>query len=1137
MKKHPRLRRFAVSILVLALVLGAVVVIKNFVLGQVRKRIESTFHYSRLRLTVIPPAIVLEDVRSTSASPFFSAEKVSLRISPLSLFKRDRPLMIIIDRPVIRIYENTAGKSGEKLDLRLPFSLENGYVRDGQIFYWSPSLSVRAAGFKAAFRQSKGKFILQASAPETTVLSASLNRPITGRVQMLVEGRGNDLSLHRLTFDGPDVLLKVRGLLTRAPSLRYDLRVGLRAPAERLTEFLKLPFHWAGPLQGEGTIENQTGSFSFQGSVFCPKLVLNGVELGVVEGPLSLHPGVRGSLNLKIMNRLQPPEFVDLDFRPGLVEGRARAFHADSIIRDFKIPWPVRSPVNGNFIVAGGRVRVRAAFNGDPAAAAESGRYPFRGPVDLTWTGRERLLEFNSPKLESSFGSLDVDGRMVIGRDISIRIKAAIEDVRGGRDFTALVLDRPLLFPEIRGRGTAEIKILGDFRRPQVKALFALAPGGFDKFDVAAVDGLTEIAGGEVTGIFSVLDPAMRGEIRLHVRAGVVDVKARLDDGLVEPILRSLDLSLPLQGRASGDMAIMIAGKSVSLKGRLRSEALKAAGLALRNVDTSLEWSSASNELVWTGLQTGLFGGSIEGSGRVNLLDWGYEADIKAAGIDLASFSSGLEGRADFSLAGRGSLSREAPQGPFKIQALRYGKMGPAQASGTVTLSYADEKLTAKLEGRLDPGGSDFSASFSYPEADRYYLLSAKGRLLNPDLFLPWKGVRGEAGFLLEVRGGKAGAQVNGAVDVKGALLPIPGFPHALTDFAGLVFLKNNTASLRSVQGKMAGGEVQGSGEIKFGPGGIESVDIAADGKGMALALLEGMRTLADGSLRLEGTGDRLALSGDFLVKQISWRREFTDRFIFSTSSYREPKQKRTAFDGMALDIRVRAVDNVVVENSLGRIQGRFDLTLTGTVEAPIVLGDIEALRGDVFFQDRKFRVVRARLSFFNPASVEPYLDFRGETFLKDYRVTFSLSGPLDRLRPEFASSPPLPPEDVLALLALGESFKRTYSYDASTQMGTGSLLSFQLAEEAKRRAEKLFALDSFRIDPFVLGASTEMTARLTVGKRISRNIILLYSTNLTSQREDLVRLEWEYSDGFALVVMRDERGRVSLDAKIRKRF
>ena len=143
----------------------------------------------------------------------------------------------------------------------------------------------------------------------------------------------------------------------------------------------------------------------------------------------------------------------------------------------------------------------------------------------------------------------------------------------------------------------------------------------------------------------------------------------------------------------------------------------------------------------------------------------------------------------------------------------------------------------------------------------------------------------------------------------------------------------------------------------------------------------------------------------------------------------------------------------------------------------------------------------------------------------------------MDRLQPEFASSPPLPPEDVLALLALGESFKRTYAYEATAQMGTGSLLSLQLMEQAKKRAEKLFSLDSLRIDPFVLGASTEMTARLTVGKKISRNIILLYSTNLTSQREDLVRLEWDFSQSFALVAVRDERGRLSLDVKVRKRF
>jgi translocation and assembly module TamB len=206
-------------------------------------------------------------------------------------------------------------------------------------------------------------------------------------------------------------------------------------------------------------------------------------------------------------------------------------------------------------------------------------------------------------------------------------------------------------------------------------------------------------------------------------------------------------------------------------------------------------------------------------------------------------------------------------------------------------------------------------------------------------------------------------------------------------------------------------------------------------------------------------------------------------------------------------------------------------------MNAPIVMGDIEALGGDVYFQDRKFKILKGQLSFFNPAAAEPYLDFRGETYLKDYRVTFSLNGLVNRLRPEFSSSPPLPPEDVLALLALGEAFKRTYSYDTSTQLSTASLLSFELAEQAKKRAVGLFSLDRFRIDPFIMGSSSEMTARLTVGKRLSKNLFIHYSTNLTSQREEIVRMEWDLSSDFSVVGIRNEFGRISFDIKYRKRF
>jgi translocation and assembly module TamB len=233
----------------------------------------------------------------------------------------------------------------------------------------------------------------------------------------------------------------------------------------------------------------------------------------------------------------------------------------------------------------------------------------------------------------------------------------------------------------------------------------------------------------------------------------------------------------------------------------------------------------------------------------------------------------------------------------------------------------------------------------------------------------------------------------------------------------------------------------------------------------------------------------------------------------------------------------LRADDDAWMENTLGNIRGKFDLMVTGNILSPIVMGDIESLEGEVYFQDREFRILNGKVSFINPARIEPYITFTGETYVKDYRVTFSLGGLMESLNPEFSSSPPLPPEDVLALLALGEAFKRTYQYDRSTQLSTGSLLSFQLSEQATKSAEDLFSIDRFRIDPYTIGASSSVTARLTVGKKISRNVFMLYSTNLTAQREDIVRIEWELTNDISIVGTRDEEGRVSLDVKIHKRF
>jgi len=1119
------------------LLLSTGLLLKNFLLHQVKIRIEASLHYAKLRLSVIPPAIILEDVRTVSVSPFFSARKVVIQVPYLFLLNRNKPLRVFIDQPVLRVYEGSrpAKKAKFKLGFPLAFSIENGVIRNGEFYFWGKKIGYAAKGIKAFFRQKKDAFMIRAECEDNSLLLESLNFPLTGTGRIILDGKENDLRLRQMVLRGPDFKIKAEGMLSNADDPRFEFQAELRAPASLITDIFDLPFRWEGTMEGRGRLTGTSGRAFFNTDFFCESLILNSVSLGEVDGRVAVGGEGRGHVELAMRKKPYPAEFMDIAFGGGKVEGTARGVHLDPILSYVRVPWPVRSAVWGNFSLAKKILSVRAEFKEDLLVPTLD-KFPFRGPVDFSWDGKKEIT-FSSRKLESSFGVLDVEGALGIGRDVRVAIRGDVSDVRQGREFASLILRSNLKFPEIRGQGRSEIKILGDYRAPQVKIDFFATPGGFAKFDAAAVGGLVEITRGEVTGVFKVDDPEMKGEIRLLSKSGWTDVQIYAAEGSLEKILPGLDLRLPLRGRAAGDFEIAAGGLGLRVKGDFSSPALDLARQSFKNIKGRLEWTVGNQRLSFPALEADFYGGHVKGSAVVGLKSREFDVNLEAAKMSLSSLFPKVEGLLSFDLRGKGSLGRDSATGKFRLMNLRAAGIGPAEAAGDLELNYLDGKLNIKLAGELDPGRNIFSMTFSYPQPDDSYLVNLKGSLNNLDLVLPWKGARGEANFLAEIKGNGPSPQLSGVVDFKGSLFPFPKFPHAVTDYSGLVFIQNNKASIRSVQAKLGGGDVFGSGEIRFGKAGVEYIDLRADGRGMVLALLERTRVLSDGSLRLLKDESRFVLSGDFLIKELSWRRELSEKFIFSSNSYYQEKKEPGFFDDLKLDIRLRADDNVVIENTLGKIQGRFDLAVGGNVNSPIILGDIEGLRGDVYFQDRRFRLLKARLSFFNPIAIDPYLDFQGETYLKDYRVTFSLSGLMDHLRPEFVSSPPLPPEDVLALLALGESFKRTYSYDTSSQLGTGSLLSFPLAEEAKKRAEKLFSLDRFRIDPFVLGASTEMTARLTVGKKISRNIILLYSTNLTSQREEIVRLEWEFGDNFSLVGMRDERGRVSFDAKIWKRF
>jgi len=76
-----------------------------------------------------------------------------------------------------------------------------------------------------------------------------------------------------------------------------------------------------------------------------------------------------------------------------------------------------------------------------------------------------------------------------------------------------------------------------------------------------------------------------------------------------------------------------------------------------------------------------------------------------------------------------------------------------------------------------------------------------------------------------------------------------------------------------------------------------------------------------------------------------------------------------------------------------------------------------------------------------------------------------------------------------------------------------------------EREAERLFGLNRFSIDPSLLRGATTRTARVTVGKRLTPDLNVLYSQDLRGTEERILAVEYALTDRFSLLLTRTDPG------------
>ncbi|MBI3932607.1 MAG: translocation/assembly module TamB domain-containing protein [Acidobacteria bacterium] len=638
----------------------------------------------------------------------------------------------------------------------------------------------------------------------------------------------------------------------------------------------------------------------------------------------------------------------------------------------------------------------------------------------------------------------------------------------------------------------------------------------------------------------------------------VFDGTATARDVEVGEVLPAPAPEVPWGGRVSGEVTLQgtlerprVLGRFTSPRLFLGDEGLGALTSRVRGVGdgrVTLEAECRSHRVALT--LSGSVGAAVphEAALRLSADDTSVDPFLRklfpAVPIAVGIVATGTA-RLDGPLATPERLHFDADLPRFELLLPEY----PIRNREPVRLSLDEGRLSLR-ELRLAGEGTDLAVRGSVGLLGAGVLdLAASGAADLRALSAVTRRLRGQgaARLGLTVSGTRAAPAVEGTLDLEGAGLRVRGFPHGLEGVHGRVRFTEAAAEFAGVTGTLGGGTVELEGQSAHAAGRLTSFDVHGTGRGLTLRYPEGLRSVVDADLRLYGDAARQWLAGAVDVRQALYTRRYdVASELLATREAWEARGGASLAEGLHYGVKLRVPGTLRIDNNLATLQARADLTLQGTYDSPAVLGRAQIERGRIYFQGNTYVIRRGTIDFANPQRIDPLFDIEAETRLRSYRVTLKVNGTLERVYPTLSSDPPLSAVQILNLLA-GADESTVASLQAAqadqarlAATGAATLAAGKIAEEVglERGAERLFGLNRFSIDPSVVkGGVTNPTARLTVGKRITPDLNVLYSVDLRGTEERLLSVEYTLSDRLSVLLTRTEPGGFGFDLRLRRSY
>jgi translocation and assembly module TamB len=457
-------------------------------------------------------------------------------------------------------------------------------------------------------------------------------------------------------------------------------------------------------------------------------------------------------------------------------------------------------------------------------------------------------------------------------------------------------------------------------------------------------------------------------------------------------------------------------------------------------------------------------------------------------------------------------------------------------------VNFVGDRTSVTLEGKL-----------SREAAQSNLTINGELDLLLLSSFTPTVFTTGVAKLQASIVGNLESPQLLGVANLRDVGVRITDFPIQMSRGNGQIRFTSNQAVIEDFVGSTPGG-----GTISINGGAALSglapaqwrLEARADQMGAEYP--KDTQTVVDAQVTLEGNRKLQVLSGNAQVRRASYTRDITIEELITTGGPFQPDFLEAGPGGSGgpsglptvIDLHITADNTISIKNNLADAVGSAYINLRGSLDAPQASGRILLTRGTLNFRNGRYDLTRGLLTIPGRRGAEPTVDFQTEADIRGYHITINFNGTIAKLQTTVRSEPELPEPDIISLILTGSISGGDRSTIASLgQTGLGlaqSILSASLSDALERGTQRLFGLSRFSIDPLLVGRGSDPTARITIGQRLTKDLTLTYSQNLTSGVSGIDRVvlvEYRLSNRFSVVGIRNERGELGFDVRFRKRF